>query len=82
MKGPYTPAMRCLLSAKAAKLRAATPNKLLRGPFTHSFISADFGVEPARCKDLCMHLRGAAVYTQPGWTCLLGVLQREAAIKQ
>jgi hypothetical protein len=80
MNGPYTPAMRCLLSAKAAKLRAATPNKLFRS--IYSFISTDFGVEPARCKDLCMHLRGAAVYTQPGWTCLLGVQQRDAAIKQ
>jgi hypothetical protein len=80
MKGPVHARDAMFVECKGRQAKGGHANKLFRS--IYSFISADFGVEPARCKDLCMHLRGAAVYTQPGWTCLLGVLQREAAIKQ
>ena len=71
MKGPVHARDAMFVECKGRQAKGGHANKLFRS--IYSFISADFGVEPARCKDLCMHLRGAVVYTEPGWTCLLGV---------
>jgi hypothetical protein len=81
MKGPVHARDAMFVECKGRRTKSGYANKLFRSIYLFIHFRS-FGVEPARCKDLCMHLRGAVVYIERGWTCLLGVPQRDAVIKQ
>ena len=81
--GRTTPIFKLRLqqTCKGRQAKGGHANKLFRS--IYSFISADFGVEPARCKEF-MHATCAGLWLHRARLDLfvLGVPQRDAAIKQ